>query len=57
MPWMGFQSMALLTLDDDSISQLDPCNGIYNDNGSYQYHVPRIDQVDGDLEYRVLQHY
>ena len=38
-------------LDDDSVSQLDPCNGIFNDNGSYQYHVRRIDQVDGDLEY------
>jgi len=38
-------------LDDNSVSNLDPCNGIENSDGSYQYHVRAIDQVDGDLDY------
>ena len=36
-------------LDDDSV--LDACNGMVNDDGSYQYHVRTLDQIDGDLEY------
>ena len=36
-------------LDDDSV--LDACNGMVNDDGSYQYHVRPLDQIDGDLEY------
>ena len=38
-------------LDDNAVYQLDPCNGIYNSDGSYQYHVRAIDQVDANLEY------
>jgi len=38
-------------LDDNAVIQLDSCNGIYNSDGSYQYHVRAIDQVDANLEY------
>mmetsp|Transcript_20346 Transcript_20346/g.56601 ORF Transcript_20346/g.56601 Transcript_20346/m.56601 type:complete len:429 (+) Transcript_20346:200-1486(+) len=36
-------------LDDDTL--LDACNGITNDDGSYQYHVRTFEQVDEDLDY------
>ena len=35
----------------DDPKDLDPCNGIENDDGSYQYHVRSLDQIDEDLEY------
>ncbi len=38
-------------LDNQSLSKLDPCNGLYNNDGKYQYHVRTVDQVDGDIEY------
>ncbi|KAL7540868.1 hypothetical protein ACHAXR_010440 [Thalassiosira sp. AJA248-18] len=37
-------------LDDDSVLDLDQCNGIYKD-GKYQYHVRALEQVDDNLEY------
>mmetsp|Transcript_16508 Transcript_16508/g.37930 ORF Transcript_16508/g.37930 Transcript_16508/m.37930 type:complete len:243 (+) Transcript_16508:909-1637(+) len=36
-------------LVDDTL--LDACNGITNDDGSYQYHVRTFEQVDETLEY------
>lgn len=38
-------------LSDSDVGQLDPCNGMINDSGNYQYHVKTLDQVDGNLEY------
>ena len=32
-------------------SQLDACNGIANGDGSYQYHVRSVDQIDANLSY------
>ena len=37
-------------LDDDSVGDLDACNGMVVD-GNYQYHVRTFDQVDETLEY------
>ena len=38
-------------LDDDEVDQLDACNGITNEDGSYQYHVRTFDQVDEYADY------
>jgi hypothetical protein len=38
-------------LSDSDVDKVDACNGLVNDNGSYQYHVKTLDQVDGELEY------
>uniref|UniRef100_A0A7S4PJX8 YHYH domain-containing protein n=1 Tax=Paramoeba aestuarina TaxID=180227 RepID=A0A7S4PJX8_9EUKA len=32
-------------------SDLDECNGMKHDDGSYRYHVRTLDQVDGDASY------
>jgi len=40
-------------LADDEVSALDACNGITNADGSYQYHVRAVSQVDEDLDYCV----
>lgn len=36
-------------LSDASV--LDDCNGITNSDGSYQYHVRTLDQVDNTVDY------
>ena len=35
----------------DDVSMLDDCNGMYNENGNYQYHVQELGQVDETLDY------
>ncbi len=38
-------------VSDEEVSSLDPCNGLYNKDGQYQYHVRTLEQVDASLEY------